>query len=204
MAVITLSREFGAGGHTLGKMVADELGYSFVDEEIIQLVAKKARISTNWVEFMEKETGGRLLDFIKGLVPQGSISLVLDDKLRYLDEEIDVGLLKDIITRIADEGDAVIIGRGTQYVLRNHKDTFHVLLVAQRDDRVKFLEANYDLSPKEAAIVVNRQIKRRTNLYKKLGKEDYDQPQLYDLVINTSKQSLGKGLRLICELVRDS
>ena len=87
--------------------------------------------------------------------------------------------------------------------MRDHKDTFHVLLVAQRDDRVKFLETNYDLSPKEAASVVKRQVKRRTNLYKKFGKEDYDQPHLYHLVINTSKQSLEKGLRLICELVQD-
>lgn len=201
MAVVTISRQFGAGGHTLGKMVADKLGYSFVDEEIIQLVAKKARVSTNWVESVEKEAGGRLLKFITGLVPQSFIGLVLDDKRGYINEEIYVDLLNEIITRIADEGNAVIIGRGSQYILRDRKDAVHVLLVAQKDDRVKFMETHYDLSPKEAETVINRQIKRRINLYRKFGKEDYDHPHLYHLVINTSKQSLENGLRLICKLV---
>jgi len=203
MAVVTISRQFGAGGHTLGKMVADKLGYSFVDEEIIQLVARKARVSTNWVESVEKEAGGRLLKFITGLVPRSFIDLVLDDNRGFIDEEIYVDLLQEIISRIADEGNAVIIGRGSQYVLRDREDAFHVLLVAQKKDRVHFMETHYDLSPKEAATVVSRQDKRRINLYRKFGKEDYDQPYLYHLVINTSKQSLEKGFRLICKLVQD-
>lgn len=204
MAVVTISRQFGAGGHTLGKIVADKLGCSFVDEEIIQMVAKKARVSTNWVESVEKEAGGRLLKFITGLVPRSFIDLVLNDDRGYIDEEIYVDLLHEIISRIADEGNAVIIGRGSQYILRDHEDTFHVLLIAQMDDRVKFMETHYDLSPKEAATVVSRQDKRRINLYRKFGKEDYDQPHLYHLVINTSKQSLEKGCRLICSLVQNS
>ena len=203
MSVVTISRQFGAGGHTLGRMVADELGYAYVDEEIIQMVARKARVSTNWVESVEKEAGGRLIKFVTGLVPQSFIGLVLDDKQGYINEEIYVDLLHQIITRIADEGNAVIIGRGSQYILRDRDDAFHVLLVAQKDDRVKFMETHYDLSPKEAASIVDRQEKRRTNLYKKFGKEDYDHPQLYHLVINTSKQSLEKGFHLICKLVRN-
>lgn len=202
MAVVTISRQFGAGGHTLGKMIADKLGCSFVDEEIIQMVAKKARVSTNWVESVEKEAGGRLLKFITGLVPRSFIDLVLDDNSGYIDEEIYVDLLHEIISRIADEGNAVIIGRGSQYVLRDREDAFHVLLVAQKKDRVKFMQTHYDLSPKEALTVVNRQEKRRANLYKKFGKEDYDQPRLYHIVINLSKQGLEKASQLICSLVK--
>ena len=201
MAVVTISRQFGAGGLTLGKMVADKLGYSFVDEEIIQLVARKARVSTNWVESVEKEAGGRLLKFITGLVPRSFIDLVLDNNRGFIDEEIYVDLLQEIISRIADEGNAVIIGRGSQYVLRDREDAFHVLLVAQKQDRVHFMETHYDLSPKEAATVVSRQDKRRINLYRKFGKEDYDQPHLYHLVINSSKQNLEKASQLICSLV---
>ena len=60
MAVVTISRQFGAGGHTLGKLVADKLGYSFVDEEIIQRVAKKARVSTNWNSLLSTKLMRRL------------------------------------------------------------------------------------------------------------------------------------------------
>jgi cytidylate kinase len=57
MAVITISRQFGAGGITLGKMIAESMGYSFADSDILQRVAKEANVSTHWVESFEK--GGR-------------------------------------------------------------------------------------------------------------------------------------------------
>ena len=201
MAVVTISRQFGAGGKTLGRLVAEKLDYSFIDEEIIQMVAKRARVSTNWVESIEREAGGRLLKYMARLVPRSFIDLILDDQRGYIDEEIYVDLLREIISRSADEGDVVIIGRGSQYILRDREDTYHILLVADEGDRVKFMETNYDLSPREAALVINRQEKRRINLYRKFGKEDYDQSRLYHLVINSSKQDLKRAAQIVCKLV---
>jgi len=201
MPVVTISRQFGAGGRTLGRLVADQLGYDFVDEEIVQMVAKKARVSTNWVESIEKEAGGRLLKYITRLVPRGFIDMILDDQYGYIDEVIYVDLLHQIIKRLADEGNVVIIGRGSQYILRDRKDAFHVLLVAKKSDRVKFMETHYDLSPKEASMVVNRQDKRRVNLYRKFGKDDYDKPFLYHVVFNSSKQDPETAARLVVKLV---
>jgi len=201
MPVVTISRQFGAGGRTLGRLVADQLGYDFVDEEIIQMVAKRARVSTNWVESIEKETGGRLSKYMTQLVPRGFIDMLLDDQRGYIDEVIYVDLLHQIINRLADDGNVVIIGRGSQYILRDRKDAFHVLLVAKKSDRVKFMETHYDLSPKEASTVVNRQDKRRVNLYRKFGKEDYDKPFLYHVVFNSSKQDLETAARIVKKLV---
>lgn len=201
MAVLTISRQFGAGGRTLGRLAAEKLGYDFVDEEIIQMVAKKARVSTNWVESIEKEAGGRLLKYMSRIVPRSFIDMVLDDQRGYIDEEIYVDLLHQIINRLADEGNVVIIGRGSQYILRDRDDAYHVLLVADKFDRIRFMETHYELSPKEAKLVVNRQVKRRVNLYRKFGKEDYDQPYLYHLVINTSKQDIEKACRAVYKLV---
>jgi len=79
MAVITLSRHFGAGGKTLGAMVAKKLDYVFLDDEIINLVAEKAW-SVNWMDLIEKEFGGKLLPRISGLVPKGRKEIILDDK----------------------------------------------------------------------------------------------------------------------------
>ena len=204
MAVVTISRQFGSGGRTLGRLVSEQLAYDFVDEEIIQMVAKKARVSTNWVESIEKEAGGRLLKYMSRIVPRSFIDMVLDDQRGYIDEEIYVDLLNQIINRLADEGNVVIIGRGSQYILRDRDDAYHVLLVADEPDRIKFMESHYDLSPKEARLVVNRQHKRRVNLYRKFGKEDYDQPYLYHMVINSSKQDLDTAARLVKKLVLSS
>ena len=68
MAVITISRQFGAGGKTLGKMVADKLGYTFADDDIIQMVAETANVSPHWVETVEKEAGGKLSRVVSSMV----------------------------------------------------------------------------------------------------------------------------------------
>lgn len=201
MAVITISRQFGAGGRTLGEMVAKKLNYSFVDNEIIQMVAKKAKVSTHWVESIEKEAGGKLLKFMTGLVSKNLVERILDEKRGYIDEEIFVDLLHKIIVQVADEGNAVILGRGGQYILRDRKDTFHVLLIAHMNDRVHFMEEHYDLSTAQATLAVNREDKRRMNLYRKFGQEDYDNPDLYHLALNMSKLKLEKARDLISDLI---
>ena len=202
MAVITISRQFGAGGKTLGEMVAKKMNYSFVDNEIIQMVAKKAKVSTHWVESIEKEAGGKLLKFMTGLVSKNLVERILDEKRGYIDEEIFVDLLNKIIVQIAAEGDAVILGRGGQYILRDREDTFHVLLIAHMNDRIRFMEEHYDLSTAQATQAVNREDKRRSNLYRKFGKEDYDHPDLYHLVLNMSKLKLEKACDLTCDLIK--
>ena len=63
MAVLTISRQFGAGGKTLGARVAQRLGYEFVDEGLLHKVAEKANVSLEWVEGVEREAGGHLMRF---------------------------------------------------------------------------------------------------------------------------------------------
>ncbi|MBW1838271.1 MAG: cytidylate kinase-like family protein, partial [Deltaproteobacteria bacterium] len=126
---------------------------------------------------------------------------ILDDKRGYIDEEIYVDLLHLIIKKIADDGNAVIIGRGGQYILAGQPDVYHILLVADKLDRIKFIEEKYGLRPKRAVQTVNFDDKRRVNLYRKFGKEDYEHPIHYQLVINTSKISRKKAADLVCRLV---
>jgi cytidylate kinase len=200
MAVITLSRHFGAGGKTLGTMLAKKLGYVFIDDEIIKIVAEKSQ-SSGWMETLEKEFGGKLLPCISGLVPKGRLEMILDDKKGGVDEVISVDILQQLLLQIAEEGNAIIVGRGGQYLLRDYKDVFHVLLVADLEDRVQFMEERYNLSLKKALQLVNRQDKRRQNIYRLLGKVDYDQPDIYHLVLNMSKLSLEKACEILITLV---
>ena len=201
MAVLTISRQFGAGGITLGKMVSEKLSYTFYDEEIIQLVAEKAKVSRHWVESMEKEAGGKFQRLISGLVSRSLIDRILDDQRGYIDEDIYVDMLHVVLQRIADEGDAVLIGRGSQYILKDNTNAFHVLLVADKEHRIKFIEKHYNLLTHQAVRVVNTEDKRRTNLYRKFGKEDYDQPAHYHMVLNMNMIDLDTAAKLMCKLV---
>lgn len=202
MAVLTISRQFGAGGITLGKRIAQRLGYRFYDNEIIQMVAQKAKVSTRWVESMEKEAGGRIERLISGLVSRSFFERILDDRRGYIDEEIYVDLLHKIIRMIADQGNAVILGRGSQYILKDYESAFHILLVADKEYRVRFIEEKYDLFTKHAVQTVNNEDRRRINLYRKFGKEDYDLWVHYHLILNMSRVDLDAAEYLISKLVQ--
>jgi len=210
MAVITISRQFGAGGKTLGEMVSNELGYPLFDNDLIQMVAEKAKVSSMMIETIEKESSGKFRKFLSGMVPRtltGMVPRAVADQRReakaaeFISEEVYVDILHEIINKIYEGGNAVIIGRGSQYILKDKKEAFHVLVAADKNDRGKFLVNKYGLSPKNAMQAVDLDDKRRRNLYLKFGKADYDQPLCYHLVLNTSKIELETGCEIICELV---
>jgi len=201
MAVITISRQYGAGGITLGKMIADELGYVFADSEIIARVAEMANVSTHWVETVENEAGGKLSRFITRLVSKPLVDRILKDERGYIDEEIYLDYLVLIIAQIADEGNTVVLGRGSQYILNDHPDAFHILMIDEFENRVRFMKEHYDLPDTRAMRVVKGEDKRRKALFQKLGKTDYDDPFLYHLVLNMSKVSLEQAKNMVCNLV---
>jgi cytidylate kinase len=202
MGVITISRQFGAGGKTLGKMVSDKLGYTFADDDIVQMVAEAANVSPHWVESVEREAGGKLSRAITSMVSKRLVDRILKDERGYIDERLYLDYLVVIIAQIAEEGNAVILGRGSQYILHDHPDVCHVLLINKFEDRVKFMMEQYDLSESRAVQVVNREEKRRVNLFKKIGKTDYDDPALYHLVLNMGKLDMQKAVKLVLETVK--
>jgi len=201
MAVITISRQFGAGGITLGKMIAEKMGYTFADSDIIQRVAKEANVSTDWIESFEKEAGSRLSRFISSMVSKRWLDRVLSDERGYLDEQIYLDYLVLIVAQFADEGDVVILGRGSQYILNDHPDAVHILLVDQFENRVQFMMNQYDMPQKKAERMVVNEDRRRLNLFKRLGKSDYENPQLYHLVLNMGRLDLDTARDMVCELV---
>ena len=199
MAVITISRQYGAGGKTLGKMVATELGYEFADSEIVAKVAEMANVSTHWVETVENEAGGKLSRFVSRMVSRPLVDKILKGERGYIDETIYLDYLVLIIAQIADEGDIVILGRGSQYILDDHPDAFHILMIDEFENRVRFMQKNYELSESRATRLIRGEDKRRKTLYQKLGKTDYDDPFLYHLVLNMSKVSLEEAKKIVCQ-----
>jgi cytidylate kinase len=202
MAVITISRQFGAGGKTIGQKVAEALGYTFLDEDIIQIIAEKAKVSPGWVESVEKEAGGRLSRIVTKMVSRPLIDRVLKDEKGYIDEQIYIDYLVVIIAQMAEDGNVVFLDRGSQYILNDFPEAFHILLINTFANRIKFMMNNYDLSQNRATHIVKTEEKRRMNLYRKIGKQDYDQPELYHLVINMARVDLEEAVQLILHLVQ--
>jgi cytidylate kinase len=201
VAVITISRQFGAGGRTLGKLIAEKLDYRFLDDQIIQEVAKHARVSKETVISMERSGGGAISRIITSLLSRDYMERLTGEAIGYMDEEVYVQTLYEVMQKLASEDNVILTGRGGQYILENFEGARHVLLVANQEDRVRFIEKHYKLPYDKAESIVLSGEKRRFNLYRKFGKEDYNDPIHYHMVINMSRISLEKATDMVCGLV---
>ena len=169
MSVLTISRQFGAGGKTLGKKIADTLGYTFADDDIVQKIAELAKVSPGWVESVEKEAGGRFSRIVTKMVSKPLVDKILKDERGYIDEQIYLDYLVVLISQIAEEGSVVILGRGSQYILNDMPEAVHVLLINSFDNRVRFIAENYGVSESKATQIVKYEDRRRMNLYRKMS-----------------------------------
>ncbi|MBW2170320.1 MAG: cytidylate kinase-like family protein [Deltaproteobacteria bacterium] len=177
MAVITITRQFGAGGWTLGNAVANRLGYKFVSRGIINKMAKEANVSVKWVSSVEKEAGDWLMRFMSKLVSSNFIERHIGEARSDFDENKYVSFLKRLIPAIAAQDNVVILGRGSHYILPDDPKTIKILLVADLEDRIAFTE-------------------------KKLDPRDPDDPGLYRVTINISKVRLEQAEEIIVGMVK--
>ncbi len=185
MAIVTISRHYGAGGHTLGNHLCERFGFQLVDASIINGLARKSRLAPEWLTAMEKEASSTLLTTISSLCSHGlwykpPCSVPDEDRKKY------IVFLTRIFEAMAREGRYVIIGRGAQFILRGHPRVIHVLLVADYENRVAFLMEKHHLSRSEAERKIRVQEKERAAMASRLFGADIDDAGLYNIVLNTS------------------
>jgi hypothetical protein len=111
MPVITIARQFGAGGRTLGLRIAKELQYRFLDDVVIAEIAKKARVTQKTVQAMEREAGGMISRFISAAFSRDYMERITGAERGYLDEKIYVDMLARV-PELAAADNVVLLGRG--------------------------------------------------------------------------------------------
>jgi cytidylate kinase len=201
MAVVTIARQYGAGARMVGRMIAERLGYRMIDKAILDQVARKADVSLKQVEDIEKMGGDRLLTFLSEAFSTSPRFRHLPGISAEFDEQKYVFFLKKAIADIADRGKAVIIGRGGQFILRDHPKVVRVYLVAEEEDRIKNLMNAYQMGRSKAEAVVRREEKKREAFLEKFGSGSSVDLLIYHLVINTSLVDYDMAADLICHLV---
>jgi cytidylate kinase len=202
MAVLHISRQFGAGGLTLGKAVAHRLGYSFVSRGIINRMAREANISPDWIKGVEKEAGGWVNRLTRFLVSSDFIERQIGESHSDFDEVKYTDFLKRLLPSIAAEGNAVIIGRGGQFILPDAPGIIKIYLVAKPEDRVSFIQDMWKVSREEAEHAIHNRQRRADAFLKCLGTQRPEDPTLYHLVVNTSRIGLEQAEDLIADLIQ--
>lgn len=201
MAVVTISRQFGAHGWMLAENLANRMNYQLVSREVINEMAREAKVSVDWIESVEKEAGGRLMRMVSKLVSSDYIDRHIGETRHDFNEDLYMDFLKELIPRIASKDNVVILGRGCQFILPNSSNTIKVFLAAHMEDRITFIEEEWEISREEAEQIVTSREKRRRAFLKRIDPHVPDDPGLYHLTLNMSHISVEYAEDIIVGLI---
>lgn len=140
--VIVIGRQYGCGGHDLGKALAEKLGYEFYDNEIIKMIAGTTGMTSDFIRQREESmTNSFLYDFVNQMYLYGN-----RDEEAPKDKIFEAE--SDAIKQLAAKGNCVIIGRCSDYVLRDNKNVLKVFFAAPLEQRIKRVMERLNLSEK--------------------------------------------------------
>ena len=179
--VITISREYGSGGHFVGKLLAEKLGINFYDKEIINLTSKEYGFNKNYIEQNEEQSA------------KSSIYYTNDDRL--FDSE------SKVIESLAKKEACVIVGRCADYVLRNRKHVIKIFLYSDMESKVKRAIKYYGLDKDKAEKEINKINKQRAKHYNHFTNKDWNSFENYDLAINVDKLGVEETAAMIKNII---
>ncbi len=156
--IITLDREYGSGGAAIAKKVAERLGWKLWDQLLTDEIARHMECECSEVEEHEEKRDPAFYRLMKSFM-RGSFEGSLNaPRLRMVDTDCVREVVMRILPEIANEGNCVIVGRGSAYYLATRADAFHVFIYAHFEERVRRLRltGNSEKKATELAQTVNR------------------------------------------------
>lgn len=182
--IATIEREYGCGGGKIAAQLADHLGWKLWDHLLTEEIARIANVDASAVWRCDERMDSRFYRLAK-VFWRGSYerSSPLGDQA--FDTDRMVSMMQDITDRIATEGNAVVVGRGAPYFLRERSDAFHVFLYAPREEKVRRLREDGS-SEAEAQELVETVDRERIAFVKHYFNADWPTRSLYHIMLNTA------------------
>lgn len=205
--IVTITRQFGSGGAEIGHLVSEKSHLQYVDRSIIERVASRLGVDTQHVERQDEQTtgiSGHILESIQAgnpfFVNYSSLfghpsGPTQSRELAYL------RLTQRVILEVATDGNAVIVGRGSQFVLHNLPRTLHAYIFAPLPYRIENVMKEYTLDHAQAEHFIKQRDYEHDSYLRRYYGSDGHQPGLYHLLINTSLFSFELAADLICQAV---
>jgi cytidylate kinase len=182
--IVTLEREFGSGGGGIAAELAHRLGWKLWDQQLTCEIAKRAEVTEAAVALCDERVDSRLYRLAKTFW-RGSYERGMPmSNSRAFDTDRMIGMMEEITGNIATQGNAVIVGRGAPYFLREREDTFRVFTYAPYDEKIRRVLA-MGRKREEAEDLVNNVDKERIAYIKHYFNSDWPRRSLYHLMINT-------------------
>jgi cytidylate kinase len=198
---ITVEREFGAGGAAIAQQLAERLGWKLWDQNLTAEIAKLAQVDQASVERLDERCDSLFYRLMK-VYMRGSFERSLPvEGLSHFDADSMVAFMQRVIDRAAAEGNSVIVGRGSTFLLRHREDAFHVFIYAPLDEKIRRVKA-LGKSESEAIELISEIDHERSTFIQRYYSKEWPTRHLYHLMIN-SKVGDEVVVRTILDEVHD-
>ena len=181
--IITISREYGSGGHHIGRLLAQRLGIPFYDRELIALTARESGLSESLVQESDQIVTSRLL---------------YDDPTQTAVFQSQSHVIRDIAAR----GSSVIVGRLANFILRDRPNCLHIFIYANESSRIKRIISEYGIPADEAPAALKRVDQERREHCLHYTGYDWGYCHYYHFMFDNSHARDHEAVDLICSIVR--
>ncbi len=183
--LVTIEREYGCGAAAIAAQLANHLGWKLWDQLLTSEIARLASVDQSAVRRCEERMDSRLhrlaKSFWRGSYERNSAAL----GSQMFDADCMLPMMQEVMNKIAQEGNAVVVGRGAPYLLRENPDAFHVFLYAPRSEKIRRTMAEGH-GEEDAAEMVDSVDRERIAYVKHYFNADWPTRSLYHLMINTA------------------
>ena len=186
--VVTISREFGSGGRTIGRKLAEELGIPCYDAELIQQLARESGFSEDYI----RDAGE--------YAPGGYLSLLSNRAFALTNEDVLWELQYKVITDLAEKGPCVIVGRCADYILRDTADCLKVFIHADMDFRAKRIVEVYGEREQTPEQRLKDKDKRRAAYHRFYTNMKWGHAQNYHICLDSGKLGIDTCVAILRQL----
>ena len=201
--VVTLSHATGAGGETIGRTVAKSLGFRYMDEEIIEIAARREGVDTAVVadEERRKTFFERLLAGIaEPPLGDASAGTIIPEGILGRSETLRADIVQ-AIHEVAGQGRVVIVSHAASIPLADRPDVLRVLITASASARAERIARDLRMAAGDAARLVKDSDAGRADYFQRFYRIDHELPTHYDLVVNTDKLSAEEAVDVVVAAV---
>ena len=198
MKIITIGREYGSGGRTIGKKVAEKLGIPYYDRELVDKAAKHSGLA---VEAIEENDQVVTRSFLYDLAIGTSYGYVNSTGVP-LDLNTQVFLAQREAILEFSQAPCVIVGRCADYILRDREDVLKVFIYADKQARLQRIVREYGEDPGKAEKLLAQSDKRRARHYEEFTDSIWGARRNYDLMLNSAAFGIDEAAELICNLAK--
>ena len=195
--IITISREFGSAGRTIGKQLAERLGYKYYDKELVRQVADETGFDPSYIEETGEHSAGRSsLSYVFSTpgVPGIMKGMSASDFLWCIQH--------NVILKLADQEPCVIVGRCADFILRDRDDVLNVFIHAPMQARAERIVRLYGESDKSPEQRLKEKDKRRRNNYKHYTGQDWGVSQNYHITLDSAAVGIDRCVDILVGLAR--